>query len=616
MDINSSNDIEKMITPFTEYIINDTDEINDLIDDSEKGQYIEDSKEAYFYKFPTKQKQKYDFFIMKIYKQKYFKTEKKDLFEIRFKRFLREVSIMARIKHVGTVDLVRWSLSKFYNEDGIFDPEENEYQPFILMPYYERIADSFKGKAMRTNSLQSALFFYGCLRTYSYIHSLDYVLRKINEKSILCEKREDYYYPKISNFATSKKSHNKEISITSQNDEHPILNYFGEKYTKKRDVFAFGLFIYTHTTNNKKQPILRFEQIKCKEDNPFKPLIDKMITSPENRIDFHTACVFFEKQIVPKILTEEKDLNIFKQYVEEINFDEGGNHGYTKIDNIFDKNKFTDSSDEDKFQEVRRILKRANQGDSKAAFIASLYYYSGNILPKDLTLCFLYLKISWRGSFNTIVDSFKRSLISIMFRKQNNNQEGEEQFDEEALFYQGAFYESPKVADVEASSFLSNDSEFDPLKTSKIDKPNTKLFDLNKCEDSNKSYQCYLKSLKIKKTPAVLGRIGALLTKNNKKDQGIRFLELASEQNDLYGMVNYGWQLIKMNKLDEAEMIFGKLYDQEYIDAAKTLGSINFSKGDLQKALDYYTKAKKIYGDDSVKEYIKSIENELKKSKK
>lgn len=599
------NENEKMITPFTEYIIKDEDEITSLINEEANPTKIE-SDEAIFFKIPSKDNEN-RFYEIKIFKQEYFKNN----FRIKLKRFLREVSIMARIKHIGTVDIKLWSVSQFFTEEGKYEPDKDKFQALILTPYYEHLeAKIFK------NNLTKVIFIYGCLRAYAYIHSFDYILRNIEEDNILCSKgtgkNKDLYFPKISNFNTSKKQENtNQNSFFGLNTNYTLLTE--ENFTKKRDVLSFGIFLYRKTESTNQN--LRYNPT-CKKTNPFKPLIEKIITEESNRIDFRDACIMVEKEIAPSILNKE-EMERFQEYVKEINEYEGGYYGYAKIDTLFDKMNLTDDDKANKYQEVRKILKQANHGDPRAAFVISLYYYTGNILPKDLSLCFLYLKISYKCSFNTIVDSFRRSLISIMFRKRKINPDGEEEYDDEALFYQGAFYESPKVVDVEEKLFLSNEVNKSSLNNSmNAGSSKIRYFDPNECEDINKSIKCYMDSLNIKKSPAAYGRIGTLLTKYTQKKLGPCFLKLASDQNDLYGMVNYGRYLAKTGDLDKAEEIFLKLRDQEFIDASFTLGNIYFSKGEFKKSDTYFKEAIYTYGDDNAKKYREYMRKKIKEQKK
>lgn len=454
------------------------------------------------------------------------------------------------------------------------------------MPFYRNsLFEIIENKEIdEWTPMQFILFVYGCLRAFRHMNSFNFISDEIDCKKILFQKNGEFLYPKINDF-----QYHEDAKIPNQ------LNSFGNLLSEL------------------KEKINSIKQI-----DPFQQFISKLKSGNDQVENFYNASLIFE-YIIIQLLPKQLDIQAFRDYKQKIDDFEGNNfstHRSISSSILLDEN--LKDCQGNIFKVTRKTISLAMEANNQAAFRTSLHYYHGGVLPKDLVSCLQFLKFTCIQSNDQVSKSFMASLEAIRDRKLPGA-ESDDDCDEISLYYKGAFRELDALilksqekesaisdGDINYQSMLSSVSA--TLTSSNVSlKAEGESFE----SEIKKAIDYYTKSLKVKKTPIVMGRLGAILTNyvNDSEDApGPKLLKLASDANDMYGMINYGLYLINSKKDYKAAInIFESLYKRNYIDAAYTLGNLYLAENDLNKAKDYFIKAHEIFGCKEASKYIDEI---------
>lgn len=517
-----------------------------------------------------------------------------DYYKNLFTTFINQVINMATIRHTAIVELQNWNLfsritkkwlikhikegQKSEEINNLPEEEANEdnvpFHPFLTTPFYETSMEDIITKKMFTkwNITQFSIFIYGLIRAFSHLNSFNLIHKEIHPEKILFEKKDNYFYPKYNDF-----NYYEDGQVSEQ------LNRFGEILSELSD-----------------------EMEVLKSENPFESFITALKVGNDLITNFHSASMEFELRIIPKLKLEEPEKDIFDEYKKRIDNFESTNFASKKNrDSAVQLKESLKGCQGNIYKAVRKMI--SLNENSQASLKLALYYYSGRILPKDLVSCIQYLKFSIIQSNDTAPKIFLRSLEAIKDRKLPNA-ESEDDSDEISLYYKGVFAESLAI-DCQISK--QEPTQDDDLLHLSMRGSSMALEATSWEEEIKKAIHFYTQSLKVKSTPIVMGRLGAVLTKyvdNSDDAAGPRLLKLACDAGDIYGMVNYGLYLIHAQKNTEAIKIFKRLYKRNYIDAAFTLGNLYYQEENFDKAKEYFTKAYDVFGCDEAKQYIDEID--------
>ncbi|KAK8887064.1 hypothetical protein M9Y10_038100 [Tritrichomonas musculus] len=492
-------------------------------------------------------------------------TDDYDDYKNGMSRFLKIVTYMSSLRHTTICELRGWNVIGIYNINGQlinYDNSDLQFDPFIVTKLYTGSLESEFNNITNWDATQLSIVIYGMLRGFRHMNSFNLVFSNIKKEKILLSCEDNVLYPAINDFDNVP-----EAKVSQQ------LNSFG------------GLL----------------STFKAKDINRFEELIKKLKDGKDQFPDFHMATLFMEYDIVPDLIKDKLlDQKLFNDYKKEI--DEVERKQFVDTKNKVDIDSLKNALEKckgNRFIIARKVVELALGRNSLAAFRAAISYYSGETLPKDLVLCIAFLRFALKHDDNPVPKFFMNSLISIRDRASQDSK-GEVVCDETSLFYRGAFAESLALE-------INPEKRFQSMDQNSTNEEGS--IDINELEKNiNEAISCYKQSLEIKPMPVVMGRLGALLTKysTNPEGNGPKLLKMASDANDLYGMVNYGLYLLKHDKSDEAEKIFLKLYKQNYIDAAFTLGKIYKCKNDHVNAKKYFEIALKDFGEDEAKKYLES----------
>ena len=245
----------------------------------------------------------------------------------------REVNNHFKLSHPSIVKFVGYSQTDFNNQPN----------PVIVMEYLknnslfytlgkERLGDA----PHDWDEKQKLINIYGIASAMQFLHSNNVIHRDLKTLNIL---KDENYLPRVADFGFSKIIHSNadSLSLQSTNGLKGTCQYIAPEifrdndYSKKSDVYAFGIIVYEIITNeipfknfglsqfeimqkvpNGERPKFLYEIPECykslieecwKDDPNERPTFDEIVENLENNRDF---------------LYDDDDYEIYLQYIEDI----------------------------------------------------------------------------------------------------------------------------------------------------------------------------------------------------------------------------------------------------------------------------------------------------------
>ena len=152
-------------------------------------------------------------------------------------KFYEKVSIMMKLKHPSIVNFIGFSETDF----------TKRLNPMIITDYFPRgnLLNAIESNLNELTNTKKMIILIGVAFAIQYIHSNNIILLHLPCSSILLD---DNLYPKIANFSLARLDVPNKEKLGSDSLPYyflaPEIIDGSKQYSKKCDVFAFGMFYY------------------------------------------------------------------------------------------------------------------------------------------------------------------------------------------------------------------------------------------------------------------------------------------------------------------------------------------------------------------------------------
>ncbi|KAK8897592.1 hypothetical protein M9Y10_015551 [Tritrichomonas musculus] len=202
----------------------------------------------------------------------------------------REVNILSKFNHPSILKFI------FYNP---FDFKKKP-KPVIIMEYASNgsLEDllniiRYSDSSLKIDMTYKLIIMYGIASAMSYLHSHNIIHRDLKPENVLLD---EYLFPKVADFGLSKVCHKNEQSMTMKSmfevKGTPIYMspeiWSKAEYTKKGDVYAFGIIVYELMTNLKPFDKVNFYLLPVKVTKGERP--DIGINIPKSYVKLIQDC--------------------------------------------------------------------------------------------------------------------------------------------------------------------------------------------------------------------------------------------------------------------------------------------------------------------------------------
>ena len=233
------------------------------------------------------------------------------------------------IKHLNKMKQLNFpAILKLYdfNTNG-FDKETRQT---ILLEYLQHgsLEDILNSQFSSLNNTKKHIIIYGIAKAFQYLHSHDILHHDLKPSSIMID---DNLYPKVGNIGFSNLFYSlKSMAKIKELSPYTAPEYITNgEYSKKSEVYAFGMIVYQIITN--KKPFENFSQFEMLQrivshDLPtmddsipkvYRDLIEKCCAfDPNDRYNFEEICK--ELKDNDDFLVNLENEDEFKQYIELI----------------------------------------------------------------------------------------------------------------------------------------------------------------------------------------------------------------------------------------------------------------------------------------------------------
>ncbi|OHT08994.1 hypothetical protein TRFO_22230 [Tritrichomonas foetus] len=533
----------------------------------------------------------------------------KEIYEHYFspKYFFRELDIMKRIKHPCTVGLDGFNIVfKKDKERTKFD----KYKTSIATPFYqnqslylcltqprnpEMYYDNWTGT-------EKTKFIYGVGRAVRWMHENKIIHRDLKPHNIFVDKHKR---PHVADFGLSRSRLNENVNNsidcgTAKYKAPEMLN--NKNYSFPADIFSLGLVFYelcegksfeqgfsisNHTLCSYK---LLSQVFATQYKSGYRP--EFLVTSrkmkvlikwmwdgnPQYRPTIDVVCERLEDPDCWFDDTDEKEFLKFKEEIDEYEKKARKQCQINLKSASKEKNEVNECIEQNKdnpFKLVRDMINLAVSTNSEALFVLGTWLYHGYILPRDWALSLKCLTV--------------------------------------AVYY-GNIYAKPFIEKIENDAKNFGETAEGYLLRASI------------CELTNDSIgliRQYLAAAKSGSIPA-LGKLGSILYNNvvaaeniikqsngnknthtkmtinktsdeiaNEKMLALSYLEKGAKENDVFACYMLAKIKYENRKYDEAIPYLEICLRKKYFDAPYLLGCTYQSKGDIEKALEYYKLGKR-----------------------